>query len=285
VVERIVGSAYRIGPLLGRGGMGDVYAALGPAGERVALKFLRSSGKGEPDPEWVARFRREARIAARIASPHVARVLGAGKDRDGSLWIAFEYLAGEPMDERLGRLHVLPREEVGWIIEHVLKGLAAAHAAGVIHRDIKPGNIFVDPSVPLAKILDFGVSKSRDLSAETENPGLTVTGEPLGTPGFMAPEQLDGAATVDARADLYSVGLVAFVALAGRAPFHGRTTSSMLHHQRYLDPLTLAQVTTTRWPKPLERYLARALAREPKRRFTDAREALAEWRRVNPVSS
>jgi serine/threonine protein kinase len=279
MAERIVGSAYRVGKLIARGGMGDVHEAIGPSGEPAAVKFLRTSGANAED--LATRFRREARIASRIVSPNVARVLGAGKDRDGSLWIAFERLQGEPMDETLHRERILPWADVAWIIDDVFEGLAAAHALGVVHRDIKPANVFLDRSVPRAKILDFGVSKLRDQAIETENPGLTMTDEALGTPGYMAPEQITAAANVDARADLYSAGLVAFVALAGAAPFHGKSLSSIQHHKRHLEPLTLAQVTGRSWPKELDEFMTRILARNPAHRYSSAVEALAGWRRTS----
>jgi serine/threonine protein kinase len=274
VAGRVVGSAYRLGELLGHGGMGEVYAAVGPSGESVALKFLRP--KHAQSAELVGRFRREAKIAAQIVSPHVARVLGAGKDRDGSLWIAFERLRGETLEQRLRRPPGLALGDMAWIVAHVLEGLRAAHAAGVVHRDIKPGNVFLEAGVAHARVLDFGVSKL--LQPEpSASVGVTTTHQGLGTPGYMAPEQLVHAADVDARADLYSAGLLAFVGLTGQLPFAGSTTEGMLHHKLYRDAQSLADVTAFVWPVEIERYLSRALARPRERRHASAAEALAEW--------
>jgi serine/threonine protein kinase len=275
MVERVVGGAYRVGPLLASGGMGDVYEGLGPGEEPVALKFLRPVFASHPD--LVTRFKREARIAARIVSPYVARVLGAGKDRDGTLWIAFERLHGEALDATIAREGRLALGEVAWIVEHALLGLAAAHAIGVVHRDIKPGNVFLEAGIRRARLLDFGVSKLREPSVETASPGLTEDDTTVGTLSFMAPEQTSGAADVDARADLYSLGVVAFVALAGAFPFRGKTTAAMVHHRRYLAPLSLREVTGAVWPAALERFFAHALAREPSERVATAADAVAAW--------
>ena len=274
VAGRLVGSAYRLGELLGRGAMGEVYAAVGPSGEPVALKFLRP--REARSAERVSRFRREAEIAARIASPHVARVLGAGKDRDGSLWIAFERLRGETLEEALRRRRRLRLGEVAWIVAHVLEGLRVAHAAGVIHRDVKPGNVFLDADGEHARILDFGVSKILEASLDGGT-GMTSTYEELGTRIYMAPEQLAHAGDVDARADLYSTALVAFVALAEKLPFDGETPAGMLHHKLHRDARSLADVTGFAWPVAIERHLHRALQRDRQLRHGSAADALAEW--------
>jgi serine/threonine protein kinase len=280
-IDRLVGGAYRVGALLGSGGTGDVYDATGPDGQAVALKFLRPAYA--EDPEVATRFRREARIAGRIVSPRVARVLGAGKDRTGQLWIAFERLWGESLEARLQTARHVPLEEAGWIVEHVLEGLAAAHAIGVVHRDVKPGNVFLEAIAGgghAARLLDFGVSKLRDPAIETQSPNLTDRDETLGTPSFMAPEQADPA-NVDARADLYSVGVLAFVSIAGALPFPGRTPIAILHAKRHAEPKTLRDVTGAAWPPALETFLQTSLARDPTRRFSSATEALAAWRRAS----
>jgi serine/threonine protein kinase len=280
---RVVGGAYRIGELLGRGGMGEVYAAVGPSGEAVAVKFLHPSHA--ESPEMAARFRREARIAARISSPYVARVLGAGKDRTGELWIAFERLYGESLEACLRRERTLGLATVSWIVDHVLQGLVAAHAAGIAHRDLKPGNVFIEEGTKRARILDFGVSKLREPGVETQHPHLTATDDSLGTPAFMAPEQMDMASEVDGRADLYSAGVVAFVALAGALPFSGETMGALAHFKRYFPPKTLAEVTGTAWSPAIEGYLRRLLEVRPDDRHPDADAALREWRRVRAARS
>ena len=278
---RVVGSAYRVGELLGRGAMGEVYAAVGPGGQEVALKFLHPAFSEVPD--LVSRFRREAKIAGRIASPYVARVLGAGRDREGALWIAFERLRGETLESALRRMRRMPVGDVAWIVEHVLEGLQAAHAEGVVHRDIKPANVFLDAGGRRARILDFGVSKLHDPRHVTEA-GVTTTHQFVGTPLFAAPEQLDGAAEADARADLYAVGLVAFAALTGRLPYAGESAEAMMHHKRYFAARTLAEASGFAWPEKIERHLARALAQDPAYRHADAAAALVDWRRAGEAT-
>jgi serine/threonine-protein kinase len=270
----VVGSAYRLGELIGRGATGEVYAAIGPSGEPVALKFLQPAAARSS--ELVGRFRREARVAAAIASPHVARVLGSGKDRDGRLWIAFERLPGETLEQRLLRRGTLPLGEAAWIVEHLLEGLSAAHVAGVIHRDMKPANVFLDDGAEHARILDFGVAKVLDVAPDAD--GATTTHEELGTPVYMAPEQLARAGDVDPRADLYSAAAIAFVSLAGELPFEGTTSGARLHHKLYRDALRLVDVTGFVWPDLIERWLARSLARRPEQRHRSASDSLAEWR-------
>jgi serine/threonine-protein kinase len=274
---RVVGSAYRVGELLGRGAMGEVYAAVGPGGQEVALKFLHPAFAEVPD--LVSRFRREARIAGRISSPYVARVLGAGRDREGLLWIAFERLRGETLEATLRRVRRMPFGDVAWVVEHVLAGLKAAHAEGIVHRDIKPANVFLDAGGRRARILDFGVSKLHDTRHVTEA-GVTTTHQFVGTPLFAAPEQLDAAAETDARADLYAVGLVAFAALTGRLPYAGESAEAMMHHKRYFAPRTLAEASGFAWPEDIERHLGRALAPDPVNRHADAEGALADWKRA-----
>src|SRR5215472_7154803 len=168
LVGSLVGGTYRVRRLIGSGGMGEVYACDTKTGVKVALKVLHE--RAAQDPDLVARFQREAMIAAEIKSPFVANILGAGKDRNGRLWIAFERLEGEGLDERIRREQYLSFADVAPIVEDALQGLEAAHAAGVVHRDIKPANLFIErrelTDKELAagepeertRILDFGVS-------------------------------------------------------------------------------------------------------------------------------
>src|SRR5215470_3939192 len=167
----VIAGIYKIRRMIGQGGMGEVYAAEGRGGEKVALKILHE--RAAQDPDLVARFNREADIAKKIASPFVAAILGAGKEKDGRLWIAFERLVGEGLDERLRREQYLSFAEVAPIIEDSLQGLNAAHQAHVVHRDIKPANLFIEKRKltpeeiqggeheERTRILDFGVSKMK----------------------------------------------------------------------------------------------------------------------------
>lgn len=285
LVGTLVGGRYTLTKVLGQGGMGEVYEAEGKNGAKAALKILHE--RAARDKDLVARFEREAKIAAQIKSPYVAQILGAGKDRNGRLWIAFERLFGEGLDTRLKREQYLSFLEVAPIVDDALQGLIAAHDAFVIHRDIKPANLFVERVQPppppgelqeRTRILDFGISKVRQ--KESNEPSLTAFDATLGSFAYMAPEQVRGSARVDERADLYALGAVAFRSLAGRLPFEGTNALTLIALKLDRDPPTLASITGDDWPQPLEKFLARMMARDREQRIATAREALAEWQVV-----
>ncbi|MGH7298541.1 MAG: serine/threonine-protein kinase [Polyangiaceae bacterium] len=290
LVGTMMGGIYKMRRLIGSGGMGEVYAADGKSGEKVAIKVLHD--KAAQDKDLVARFHREASIAAQIKSPHIANILGAGKDRDGRLWIAFELLSGEGLDERLRREHYLSFGEVAPVVDDALQGLAAAHNAGVVHRDIKPANLFIekrrltareianDESEERTRILDFGVSKVRSPKGQRSEPSLTAFDATLGSFAYMAPEQVRGSARVDQRADLYALGAVAFRALSGRLPFEGQNALTLIALKLDREPPTLSSTTGDEWPASIEKFLARMMARDREKRFASAEEASATWRRV-----
>ncbi len=279
-----IGGRYKVQRLIGQGGMGEVYAAEGKAGERVALKVLHD--RAAKDPDLVARFQREATIASHIKSPYVARILGAGKDRHGRLWIAFERLEGEGLDDRLKREQYLPFSEVAPVISDAFQGLMAAHGADVIHRDIKPANLFIErlPSGnERTRILDFGISKMRGRGKDRSEPSLTAFDATLGSFAYMAPEQVRGSARVDERADLYALGAVAFRCLTGRLPFEGANALTLIALKLDRDPPTLASITGDSWPGPVERFLSKLMARDRDQRFASAKEAMVSWRQVCEV--
>jgi serine/threonine-protein kinase len=292
LIGTTMGAIYKMRRLIGSGGMGEVYAAEGKSGEKVAIKVLHD--KAAQDKDLVARFHREATIAAQIKSPYVAGILGAGKDRDGRLWIAFELLSGEGLDERLRREQYLSFADVAPIVEDALQGLVAAHAAHVIHRDIKPANLFVekrrlsareiaqDEPEERTRILDFGVSKIRTVKGQKQKsePSLTAFDATLGSFAYMAPEQVRGSARVDERADLYALGAVAFRALSGRLPFEGQNALTLIALKLDRQPPTLSATTGDEWPGSIERFLGRMMARDRDKRFESAMEALGVWRKV-----
>ncbi len=156
LVGCVVGGRFKIKDIIGQGAMGVVYAATGTAGEDVALKVLHE--KAAEHPDLVARFQREAQVAGRIQSPYIAAVLGAGRDRNGRLWIAFERLHGEGLDVRIRRERYLSFADVAPIVHDALRGLQDAHGAGVIHRDIKPANLFIEGRAPTPKPASGGAA-------------------------------------------------------------------------------------------------------------------------------
>ncbi len=292
LVGTTVGGIYTMRRLIGAGGMGEVYAADGKRGEKVAIKVLND--KAARDRDLLARFDREAAIAAQIKSPHIAAILGSGKGPDGRPWIAFELLSGEALDERLRREQYLSFADVAPIVDDALRGLADAHRAGVIHRDIKPGNLFIEKRSlskraaaanepeERTRILDFGVSKVRPPKGvrRKSEPSLTAYDATLGSFAYMAPEQVRGSARVDERADLYALGAVAFRALSGRLPFEGQNALTLIALKLDREPPTLSATTGDEWPGSIERFLAKMMARTREDRYGSANEALLAWRKV-----
>ena len=261
---------YRVLRKIGEGGMGTVFEAEDEVlGRRVAIKRLKAA-----DESGRRRFWREARAAARLAHPNVCPLYEVGEDATGP-FLAMELMAGEPLSARLKRGPLELGEAVA-LGSGMLAALQAIHAAGLVHRDLKPSNVFLTPHGP--RLLDFGLVHSlrRDsVSTEvTPTPGGlpesddSLTGSQLiiGTPGYMAPEQfLSGA--VDARTDLFAVGVVLYEALAGRRAFAGRTPVELFNATLHTPPPPLGEKLAH-----LDGVLQRALAKEPARRFTTAQE-------------
>jgi len=214
---QVIAERYRIQRLLGRGGMGAVYLADDEVlGELVALKVI-SSAFSTDETAMIARFRREAAAARKVSSPYVIRIHDLGECRLGArtnfLYLSMEYFAGRTLSEVMSQRGLVPLKEALDILDQIGKGLEAAHAAGVIHRDLKPSNILVGER-GVVKIIDFG------LAVTTMAEGLTATGAILGSPHYMAPEQVRGK-PVDARADIYAFGALAYHLVTGRPPFSG----------------------------------------------------------------
>ncbi len=267
---------YRVLELLGRGGMGEVWSAQRLAdGHRVAIKVLLEKALRRRD--IVKRFEREAEAASRIRSPHVCALLDTGLTRDGAMFLVFELLRGESLADRLRRESFLPFDEVAAMLLDVLRGIADAHEASVLHRDLKPGNIFVTGAgsgEERSVILDFGVSKLIDHVRTVDEPSLTAFDGTVGSFAYMAPEQVRGAARVDGRADIYGAGAVAFRALTGRLPFEGISARMVASLKLERNAPSLGTVTGCRWPRLIEEFFARVLARAAEDRFSSAAEAL-----------
>jgi serine/threonine-protein kinase len=224
----VVAGKYRVEHALGQGGMGAVFKATHiVSGQAVALKWLRPKLAGEPRAS--ARFIREARASARIRHPNVVDIYGV-EEQDGRVFLVFELLAGETLREMLNR-GVLGAGECIALLVPAMRGVAAAHAQGVVHRDIKPDNLFLtrdpdDPARRVPKVLDFGISKVAADSPAVEGT-LTATGATLGTPHYMSLEQLQGA-EIDARTDVYAFGVVLYECLTGKRPFESDNFSAIV---------------------------------------------------------
>ncbi len=210
---QVLAQRYRIQRLLGKGGMGAVYLADDEVlGELVALKVI-SSAFAADEQAMIVRFRREAAAARKVSCAQVIRIHDLGEARPGLLYLSMEYFAGRTLAEVIAQRGIVPLKDVQDILQQIGTGLEAAHNAGVIHRDLKPSNVLVGERGAV-KIIDFG------LATTTMAEGLTATGAILGTPHYMAPEQVRGR-PVDVRSDIYSFGALAYHLVTGRPPFSG----------------------------------------------------------------
>ena len=263
---------YRIVGQLGRGGMGIVYKAVDEAlGREVAIKVLNPE---IGDSDVLRRFRAEAVTLARLTHPGIATIYDLVESEHGLLMV-MELVRGESLDKLSARAGALPPERAAYIIVRVLRALEHAHRAGVVHRDLKPGNVMVTDDGGV-KVMDFGVARVRDTAH------LTAAGHMIGTPAYMAPEQVLGT-DVDGRADLYSVGVVLYRLLTGALPFKAETAISMAQKQltEMPTPLGLHQPGLPDW---CDAVLRRALAKSPEDRFQTAEEFRQALARAVPAA-
>jgi serine/threonine-protein kinase len=268
----LIAGKYRLTTLLGRGGMGTVWEGVHEQlGTRVAVKFIDAEHAASDDVRQ--RFVNEARAAARLRSKHVVQVYDQGVGVDGRPYIVMEFLAGEPLDDRLERVGRLAPAEVARTVLHVSRALAKAHEGGIVHRDLKPENVFLvydeEDHTDIAKVVDFGIAKFTDPAGPGSS--STRTGAVLGTPQYMSPEQARGLRTVDHRTDLWSLGVIVYRALTGELPFKGEAVGDLLVNICTSDPPPPSRVAQD-VPPGFDAWIRRALAREPAQRFQSAAE-------------
>jgi serine/threonine-protein kinase len=259
---------YALKRKLGEGGMGEVWLAEhGLLKRPCAVKFIRPELAGHP--ATAARFAREVQAVTGLTHLNTVRVYDYGRSEDGSFYYVMEYLDGPTLEELVRQAGPLPPARVVYLLRQLCGALTEAHAAGLVHRDLKPGNVIVAAlggQRDVGKLLDFGLVQ--DLSADDDG-RLTRTGTVLGTPAYMPPEQAAGESAVDARGDVYGLGAVAFFALAGRPPFLGKTLGQLLAAHRSEPPPPLADFRPE-VPADLAAVVARCLAKEPAGRFQSA---------------
>jgi hypothetical protein len=283
LIGKVLGECYEIVRVIGYGGMATVYEARHTRlpNKRFAIKLLLPEFAVKP--ELVIRFAREAETASRIEHVNVVDVYDVHRTDEGVPYIVCEYLEGKEFGDLLDHMGKLSPAMVVEIACQVCEGLSAAHAAGVVHRDVKPENVFLtgDPDTPMAKLLDFGISKV----AEAEGEGkLTRTGLVMGTPSYMPPEQARGS-KVDHRTDIYGVGAILYRALTGRVPFGGDDPTAVLAEVLTKEPERPRAVEPS-VPEGLELIIERAMAKEPEERYPtmDAlREDLQRWAEAEGV--
>lgn len=256
---------YTLKRKLGEGGMGEVWLAEhGLLKRPCAVKFIRPELAANPSN--AARFTREVQAVTGLSHFNTVRVYDYGKADDGSFYFVMEYLDGPTLEELVKTSGPLPASRVMHLLRQLCGALAEAHAAGLVHRDLKPGNVIVATlggQQDIAKLLDFGLV--HDSSADTDH-RLTQMGMVLGTPAYMCPEQAAGESAVDARSDIYSLGAVAFFALTGRPPFQAKTTGQLLAAHRSTPPPRLTDVCPDA-PADLAAIIARCLSKDPVDRF------------------
>jgi serine/threonine-protein kinase len=272
---QILGKKYLVRRVLGAGGMGVVYEVEHVLTKRLgALKMLRREVASQA--RIVERFVREASAAGHIGSPHIVETWDAGELPSGEPYMFMELLEGSPVRELIAQRGRLRFAEAREIVCQAASGLAAAHAAGIVHRDVKPENLFVcRGQPPLVKLIDFGISKFEALPG---NLRLTAEGTPLGTPYYMSPEQVAGQSDVDVRTDVYSLGVVLYECLTGRVPYDASTLSA-LSLRIFAGNFTPARELAPHVPAGLDAVLSRAMAVEPSQRYANMqafREALEQ---------
>ena len=269
----IVGQ-YKITAKLGEGGIGAVYMAEHTLiGRKAAIKTLLPEYSDKK--EIVERFFNEARAATSVRHPGIVEIYDFGYQPDGTAFIVMELLPGESLGTRLRRVGKLGAAEASEIIRQAASGLAAAHQENVIHRDLKPDNLFLVPDPELGervKILDFGIAK---LTADRSSSSVkTRTGAVMGTPTYMSPEQCVGAGKVDPRSDLYSLGCIFFELLCGQPPFVGEGAGAVLGAHIYQEP-PLPRAIDPSIPPEVEALIMRLLAKDPQARVGSSQELVA----------
>ncbi|HET9014703.1 MAG TPA: protein kinase, partial [Thermomicrobiaceae bacterium] len=249
---------YRLQSQIGAGSFAITYAGIdGALGRPVAVKVLRD--QFADDAGVVERFEREAQAAGQIASPNVVAIYDVGRDGD-AVYLVMELVEGGTLKQRIQQAAPLPVADALALTQQLLPGLAAIHAAGIVHRDVKPQNVLLAPD-GTAKLTDFGIARAADV-------GLTETGVALGTAAYMAPEQAAGA-PLGPPADLYAVGVILFELLTGTLPFPGDQPVAVLYQQVHTPP-PRPRALNPGVPLWLEGVVLRALAKDPGRRYPDA---------------
>ncbi|HEU4800842.1 MAG TPA: serine/threonine-protein kinase [Gemmatimonadales bacterium] len=283
--------SYRLGRLLDRGGMGEVYEARHRMiAKPAAIKLIRPellAGTPAFADMVVERFYREAEAVAALRSPHTVALFDFGVATDGTLYYVMELLDGIDLQRLVERFGPLPPERVVHILTQVCDSLSEAHAHGMVHRDIKPSNILVcslGTTVDFVKVLDFGLVR-HDVAPAPGDEGLSVPlGQP-GTPSYMAPETVSGSAPVDRRADLYALACVGYWLLTGHPVFEGSSPVQIMYHHGYDPPMPPSERLGTPLPIGLETAILRALSKLPSDRPSTAADFSEQISAIAPTAS
>ena len=276
LIGTVVDGRYRIEAQIGEGGMGVVYRVTHIAIHKtLALKLLR--GEMAKDPEVVQRFVQEAQAATSIGHENIIDINDFGKLPDGTAYFVMEYLNGRPLHELIKRGGSLPVSDAVQILKQIASALGAAHERGIVHRDLKPDNVFVLQRNELSnfvKVLDFGIAK-----VGTTKNKLTRTGMVFGTPHYMSPEQAAGQ-SVDARTDIYALGVIMYEMFTGRVPFDADTFMGVLTKHMFETPAPMFGPEAERQLGALEQITLRALEKKPENRYASMQELVEDLDRV-----
>jgi serine/threonine protein kinase len=282
-VGALIAGKYRVERHIGAGGMGYVVAARHEVlGELYAIKILADAS----DETLRLRFLREAQAVGRITSAHVAKVYDVGELPDGTAFMVMEFLEGEDLDAKIQREGPMGLAQAVDYLIHACEALAEAHGLGIVHRDVKPGNLFLTKSRsgnPLVKLLDFGIAKEAELGGERITQ-LTHEGSVLGSPQFMAPEQLVSSRDVDARADIWSLGVTLFDLLTCEAAFDGNTMADLYAAILRNDPRSLCELRPD-LPRDLERVVERCLEKDAYDRYDTVAELVKDLASFAPKTA
>jgi eukaryotic-like serine/threonine-protein kinase len=276
LIGTLLAGKYRIDSLLNEGGMGSVYKGTHVMMDKtVAVKVLRPSLAA--DEKIVARFSREARAASRISHPNAISVTDIGEDENGIVFLVMEYLSGQTLKQLIRDEGPLPLPRIVEITRQIGDALAAAHAQGVVHRDLKSDNIMLLDTTTVgdhAKVLDFGIAKINEPDGEFDG-GLTAPNLVIGTPQYMSPEQCSQDSEIDHRSDIYSLGVILYEMLVGHVPFSGDSaTMVMMKHLQEPVPSVLEERNDV--PPPISRVVARAMAKVPGNRYQTIPELIED---------
>ncbi len=277
LIGHTIGGKYEVQKLLGKGAMGEVYAARHASLDRiVAIKVVQVDDR--TDPTLIGRFKSEARAASRLSHPNSVQIIDYGEENDGRLlYIVMELLKGQDLEVVLKRIGRMAETRACAIMSQVLSALTAAHQNSIVHRDLKPANIMLlknlSEGTEVVKVCDFGIAKLQDpLSSEDPTGMMTMTkaGAVVGTPSYMSPEQAAGK-RVDARTDLFSCGVILYRMLTGSKPFTSETLMGLLSQVMSSEPTPITQVNAT-VDLRLVQIVDRAMKKDPNQRFQSARE-------------
>ena len=282
LVGRVINDRFKITGVLARGGMGKVYRAeQAPLGRACAVKVLNPRYAGEQDPEFHKRFFLEASIASRLTHPNTVTIFDYGHTSDDVYYMAMEYLEGQTLQQAIRAAKHFPEERASHVARQICRALREAHSLGVIHRDLKPANVFLvehGDEPDFVKVLDFGLVKN---VSENKGEDLTQTGLFMGSPKYMAPEQIRGD-RVDARTDIYALGVILYEMLTGSAPFDRSTSvNTLMAHVNEEPPPMREMNPSIEVSSALSDAVMRCMSKDPDARFRSMDELLAALKRAD----